>query len=278
MLATLIIVFREVMEAGLIVGIVLAATKGVPGRGRTVAIGVAAGVLGACLVAAFAGRIADAFQGSGQELFNATILGLAVCMLAWHVIWMARHGREMAAEMRDVGRDVVAGRRSMSALTIVVAVAVLREGAEVVLFLYGIAISGGASAGGMLAGGVAGVALGAVLTALTYAGLVRLPTGALFSTTGWLVTLLAAGLASQAAALLQSAGVVTGLSGSVWDTSSILSEGSIAGRLLHTLIGYTARPDAFQLLAYGVTLAGIVVLARLAARPQHGHHAAMAAE
>ena len=78
MLAALLVVFREVIEAGLIVGIVLAATKGVPRRGLWVCYGVAGGIAGACLVAAFADQIAPLFAGSGQELFNASILFLAV--------------------------------------------------------------------------------------------------------------------------------------------------------------------------------------------------------
>ena len=84
MLGALIIVFREVIEAGLIVGIVMAATRGVAGRGRWITIGVGGGVLGAIIVAMFAGVISDAFQGAGQELFNASILGVAVIMLMWH--------------------------------------------------------------------------------------------------------------------------------------------------------------------------------------------------
>src|SRR5690242_10403527 len=106
MLASLVIVFREVIEAGLIVGIVLAATAGVPRRGRWVCYGILGGVAGACLVAAFAGEIANFFEGSGQELFNASILLLAVVMLAWHNVWMASHGRAIAVEMRTVGADV----------------------------------------------------------------------------------------------------------------------------------------------------------------------------
>src|ERR1700761_49243 len=128
MLATLIIVFREVIEAGLIVGIVLAATQGVARRGLWVAYGVAAGVLGACLVAAFAGEIGSLFEGSGQEIFNASILLLAVCMLTWHNVWMAGHGRAMAQEMKAVGAEVAAGQKSLLALSVVVGVAVLREG------------------------------------------------------------------------------------------------------------------------------------------------------
>ena len=74
-------------------------------------------------------------DGIGQELFNAAILGVAVLMLAWHNIWMASHGKELAGEAKQVGADIRGGRREMSALAVVVALAVLREGSETVLFL-----------------------------------------------------------------------------------------------------------------------------------------------
>jgi len=165
MLATLLIIFREVIEAGLIVGIVLAATKGVPRRGLWVAYGIVGGVGGACLVAAFAGQIAPLFEGSGQELFNASILLLAVGMLTWHNVWMASHGRTIAQETRAVGVAVAAGQKPLAALSVVCGVAVLREGSEVVLFLYGIAAAGGISAIGMMAGGALGVLAGAAVLA-----------------------------------------------------------------------------------------------------------------
>lgn len=280
MLATAIIVFREAIEAGLIIGIVLAASRGVVGRGRAVGLGVLCGCVGSLGVAAFAGSIAEAFDGAGQELLNAAILVLAVGMLAWHVIWMSSHGREMAADMRAVGSDVVGGRRPVSALGIVVGVAVLREGAEVVLFLSGIAVAGNAPGSGgsgdgpasMLFGGGLGLALAAAITALTYAGLVRIPPGRLFAVTGWMVTLLAAGLAAQAAGLLQQAGTIDAFvtplwATPLWDSAALLPVGSIGGRVLHTLIGYTDRPTGLQLLAYLGTLASIVVLARLQPKP-----------
>jgi len=149
-LAALLIVFREVFEAGLIVGIVMAVTAGVPGRGLWIFGGVAAGVLGACVVALFTGGLSELFGGNGQEIFNASILGFAVLMLTWHNVWMARHGREMAAELRAAGEAVVEGSKSLAALGVVVAIAVLREGSEVVLFLYGIAAQGGTSASAMV--------------------------------------------------------------------------------------------------------------------------------
>src|SRR5215510_5361866 len=125
MLATGIIVFREVLEAALIVSIVLAASMGAQGRGYWVSVGVATGVIGAGVVALFASSIAAAVSGAGQELFNATILLLAVGMLGWHIIWMSRHGRELAASARAISKDVISGARPLYVLTIVCGVAVL---------------------------------------------------------------------------------------------------------------------------------------------------------
>ncbi len=267
MLSALLIVFREVIEAGLIVGIVLAATQGVPRRGQAVLGGVLAGVLGACVVAAFAGELAALFQGNGQELFNASILLLAVAMLTWHNVWMASHGREMARELKAAGHDVVTGKRTLAALGVVVGVAVLREGSEVVLFLYGIAAQGGTTNAGLLAGGALGLAAGAAVSALMYFGLLTIPAGRLFQVTSGLITLLAAGMAAQAVLFLQNGGYINVLNGTVWDTSWLLREDSIPGRLLHTLIGYVEAPDGAQLLAYIVTIAAILVLMRLIGKP-----------
>jgi len=263
MLATLVIVFREMIEAGLIVGIVLAATKDVPLRALWVSYGVAGGVAGACVVALFAGTIASLFAGSGQELFNASILLLAVAMLTWHNVWMASHGREIAQEMKTVGSEVASGNRTLTALAIVVGVAVLREGSEVVLFLYGIAASGGTSTASMMLGGVAGIAGGALISALLYFGLLTIPTHRLFAVTSSLITLLAAGLAAQAVQYIQQAGFMRVMTRRLWDSNWLLDERGIVGQMLHTLVGYVARPSGAQLLAYIGTVVVIVGLMRI---------------
>jgi len=272
MIAALIIVFREVIEAGLIVGIVLAATTGVPGRGHAVSMGVVAGVLGACLVAGFAGELANLFQGSGQEFFNAAILLLAVGMLTWHNVWMASHGREMARELKAAGHQVRSGERTLTALSVVVGVAVLREGSEVVLFLYGIAAQGGTSAAAMVAGGGMGLVAGAAVSALMYFGLLTIPAGKLFQVTSGLITLLAAGMAAQAVIFLQNGGWLEFFTNTVWDTSWLIRDDSITGKLLHTLVGYSEAPNGAQLIAYGATIAMIVILMRLVNAPQPSKH------
>ena len=258
MLGTGLLVFREVLEAALIVSIVCAATRGVRARGLYVGSGIAAGVLGAIVVAFFASAIAGAISGIGQELFNASILLAAVAMIGWHAIWMASHGRELATQMKTVGSAVQTGSRPLSALLIVVAIAVLREGSEVVLFLYGQAASGANGidiAGGIALGIVGGVAVGFLL----YFGLLGIPMRYFFSATNWLMLLLAAGLASQAARFLIQADLLPSLGNRIWDSSGILSDHSYVGQALHTLIGYDARPAGMQLLFYSVTAAAIAL-------------------
>jgi high-affinity iron transporter len=270
-LAALIIVFREVFEAGLIVGIVLAVTRSVPRRNRWIGGGVLAGVAAACLVAAFAGVLSQLFKGMGQELFNAAILAIAVIMLTWHNVWMARHGKEIAGEMRAIGQAVAEGSKSLLALAVVVAVAVLREGSEVALFLYGIAASDDGSAASLTIGGLTGLALGVAVCLLTYFGLMRTPPGALFATTTVLITLLAAGMAAQAVAFLQRTNWLTPLDTVMWDSGWLLSESSIVGRALHTLVGYTDQPRGMQIVIYLAVILVTVMLMRLVGSERRQH-------
>jgi high-affinity iron transporter len=259
MLATAVIVFREILEAALIVGIVAAATRSVPGRSRWLTAGVVAGLAGALVVALGTERIANMASGIGQELFNAAVLGIAVVMLAWHNLWMSAHGAALAADARNVGSAIKDGRRECSVLLIVVGLAVLREGSETVLFLYGIAASEGGASWPMLTGGLAGIAAGIAVGYALYAGLLRIPLRWFFTATGVLVLFLAAGMASQAARFLIQADVLPSLVTPLWDTSTLLPQTSIAGALLHSLVGYEARPAGMQIVFYLLVLVAIGV-------------------
>ncbi|MBT2144734.1 MULTISPECIES: FTR1 family protein [unclassified Rhodanobacter] len=269
-----LLVFREVLEAALIVTVVCAATRGVPRRGLFVGGGLILGVLGALLVALFADALANAFSGVGQEVFNAGVLLAAVLMISWHVLWMSGHGRAMAAEMKALGGAVQSGSSSLMMLLLVVALAVLREGSEVVLFLYGM-VAGGAVGviGGLALGVIAGSAVGFAL----YYGLLRIPLRHFFSATNAMLMLLAAGLASSAARYLVQANLLPALADPLWDSSWLLSNGSLPGQTLHILVGYDARPSGIMLVFYTVTLltlfGGMRWVARAAA-PRAGPAAA----
>jgi high-affinity iron transporter len=219
------------------------------------------------VVAVFADVIADLMAGSGQELFNAAVLGIAVAMLGWHNAWMARHGREHVAEMKAVGRAVDAGERPPHALAIVIGAAVLREGSEVVLFLAGIAAAGqDGGIANLLLGGAGGLLLGATAAFLLYKGLLRIPARHLFAVMTWLITLLAAGMGAQAVTYLAQAGIVNVGAAELWDSSAILADSSLLGKILHVLVGYIDRPNLLQVGTYLAVVASIMLLTNMAKR------------
>jgi high-affinity iron transporter len=269
MFATALIVFRETLEAALFVGIIAAATRGLTGRGRWLGAGIGSGVLGALLLALLADRIAGLADGLGQDLVNVAILTLALGMLGWHAVFGQQHGREAARAGKRLGIAVQGGKRAPAVLAVAVALAVLREGAETVLFVAG--LSGGESAASarhlIMLGVPVGLAAGAAVGVLIYFGLSRVPAHRMFAVTNALIVVLAASIASQLARALAQAGLVDRWTAPLWDSSSWLAPESALGTMLHALVGYDARPSGLQLLFYGATVALIVAASRLA-RPQ----------
>jgi high-affinity iron transporter len=266
MFAAALIVFRESLEAALFVGIVAAATRGLFGRGRWLGAGVVIGGLGALLLAALAPTVSGWFDGLGQDMINIAVLSVALVMLLWHCIWVAAHSKEMAADAKKLGDSVQQGHRKPWALLTAVALAVLREGAETVLFVAG-AITGGNTGFGEVAMAVViGVGLGAAAGAIIYAGLARVPTRHIFTTTNVLIAILAGSIASQLVKSLAQAGLLERWTAPVWDSSALLAPDSAVGTLLHALVGYDATPSGAQLMSYVAVLALIYAGTRLMRR------------
>ncbi|KXS33314.1 MAG: Iron permease FTR1 [Candidatus Gallionella acididurans] len=261
MLATAVIMFREILEASLIIAIVLGASREIAGRGRWVAAGIGLGLLGASIVAVLANVASSEFSGNGQAVLNAVILLSAVAMLTWHNVWMSSHARVLSAEVKGVGLDVQSGQRPLTALLVITMVAVMREGSEAVLFLWAIA-TGGEQSPNMLIGGLGGVIVGMLVGMLLYFGLLRIPARHFFSITSWLILLLASGLAAQAAGFLNQIGLLPALGNGVWNTSNILSQSSLVGQLLHILVGYIARPSGIEVVFYAGTFLTMLTLMR----------------
>ncbi|NDF12994.1 MAG: hypothetical protein EB060_09315 [Proteobacteria bacterium] len=262
MFSSAIIIFREVFEIVLIVGIIMAATRGLAGRGRWVAIGLGGGALGAGIVALFVESISALADGMGQELFNASILFVAAAFIGWTVLWMAKHSREMVAHMRKVGKDVSEGNLPMYSIAAVVGLALLREGSEIVLFTFGM-LASGQSISSILGGAALGTIAGLIVGMLVYTGLVKLSTKHILQVTSWLLIFLVAGMASQGAKYLSAAGYFSDFSETVWDSSQIVSDEGFLGKTLGVLIGYSARPELIQLIFYSATLLVLVALVKL---------------
>jgi high-affinity iron transporter len=190
---------------------------------------------------------------------------------------MSVHGRELAANANRIGGDIRTGAKEMSVLLVVIAIAVLREGSETVLFLYGVAISGNESSAPMVAGGAIGLAGGVAVGWLLFKGLLRIPLRWFFSATSFLVLLLAAGMASQAARFLIQADKIPSLAAPLWDTSWLVSNSSLVGKALQGIVGYDAQPAGMQMAFFVAVLAAIVAgmaWARRRAEPQAPAHTA----
>ncbi len=259
MLSSAIVVFREVFEIVLIVGIVLAATKGMPGRSKAISIGFAGGIAGSILVAFFTGKISELAEGMGQEYFNAAILFIAAGFIGWTLLWMKKHAREMKSNFQKLGQEVADGSVPFLSLSLVIALAILREGSEIALFTYGM-LATGQSPLSITAGSIIGLLGGTIVGVLLYLGLIQLSLRLFFKVTGALLVVLVAGMMSQGIGFLTAAGAFENLSFTVWDSSWLLNEQSIIGESLKTLAGYTARPTAIQLIVYISTLGILIML------------------
>jgi high-affinity iron transporter len=266
MFAAALIVFRETLEAALFVGIIAAATRELVGRGRWLAAGVASGALAAAALAWMAERISAWADGLGQDLVNVAILSLALAMLLWHCIWVSTHSHEMARDAKQLGAAVHTGQRKPWALLVAVALAVLREGAETVLFVAG-SLTGQSplGSGATVLACVLGLASGALAGALLYFGLSRIPVRRLFAVTNALIALLAAAIASQLAKALIQAGWLELGAVPLWDSTALLAPDSLPGTLLRALLGYDARPSGAQLVLYVGVLVSIYLGTRWAA-------------
>jgi high-affinity iron transporter len=263
MLPTATIVFREFLEIALVLTILMAATQGMRHRSLLILAGLGIGMSGAALIAFFTDRISNAVDGVGQEIFNAVIMFIAVGFLSWTVLWMKKHGRELAQNLKQVGSDVKDGKAHYYILVSIIALSTFREGAEVVLFSYGMLLSEQFALSSILLGGLLGALGGTFIGVLLYLGLIRAAQKHLFGVTSWMLILLTAGMAAQGASFLIAADILPPLTTQLWDSSDIISGSSFLGATLGVLIGYTPRPSGMEVVFYLFVLCSIGYFYRL---------------
>jgi high-affinity iron transporter len=175
---------------------------------------------------------------------------------------MRAHARQMTAHIKQVGAKVAEGSLPAYTITMIIGLAVLREGSEIVLFTYGMLASGQALLN-IVAGGLLGALAGSAFGLALYLGIVTIPVRHVFQVTSWLLILLSAGMASLAAKYLVAGGVIDWFTDKLWDSSWILSESSILGQILHALVGYSDQPMAIQIVFFALTLGILTATMRL---------------
>ena len=249
MLQIIIVIFREILEISLIVGILTAATKDVQGRTKWIASGLFLGLAGSSALAFFTDQISETFDGLGQEIFNGAILATASLMISWTIIWMQKHAKSISGELKHLSKSIIDGKKPLYSLLFVVLFSTLREGAEIVLFTYSSYISG-IEIERIILGLIIGFSLGTVFGIALYFGMLKIFGKYFFIATTWILIFLASGIMAQAFNFWINAGIVPDLGNPIWDISEILSQNSILGKFLHIFLGYVDRPTGLQFIAY----------------------------
>jgi high-affinity iron transporter len=263
MLQIAIVVFREILEISLILGILTAATKDISGRTKWILSGLGLGIAASLILALFTDKISESLDGMGQEFFNGLILLAAAAMIGWTVLWMQKHAKSISGELKKLSNSIRDGKKPLYVLLVVVFLSVLRESAEIVLFSYSYYVSG-TSASEIILGLVTGITLGSAAGAALYFGIIKASGKYFFIVTTWLLIFFAAGIATQGIGFWINAQIVPSLANPAFDASEILSQQSYFGKFLHIFFGYIDQPTGSQLIVYFATLAILMMGLKIA--------------
>jgi high-affinity iron transporter len=267
MVSAFVIMFREMLEMSMVLGMLFVVTRPVPSARRWIYIGALIGLGGASFVAAFMHEMENSLQGAGEMVFNAVVLAVASVMIGWTVVWMSRHGRELSQRMQKVGQAVSVGELPQTALLMVSLAAVLREGSEAVFFMWGAAMAVPHDGLNMTIGGALGGFTAVALGYGMYKGLLRVPVNHILRVAGWLLILLAAGMAGKAAGLFVDIGWLPGFIFPLWNTSHILPADGNIGQFLNVMIGYNDAPSTTQVGVFATSLITMIWLYLHYAKP-----------
>lgn len=259
--ATFVITLREAFEASLILGIVYTYLEKIGARDsyRYVTWGGGLGLLASVGMGIGVGYLSGPLLDLGPDLIGATVIFAAVVLLTWHAWWMQQHARFIRGQVQHQIEEARATQR-LWLVGLIAFTGVFREGAETVLFLWGVMAQAASMNGwGNVLGGVTGVATAAAIGWAIFHGGRQLSLSKFFSVTTVFILLLAAGLFSTGIGRLQGLGFLP-MGEPLWDTSFLLSDRNVLGSFLGGLVGYRARPSALEVTGYVVYLVIAVVL------------------
>lgn len=259
----LFIVWRESIEAMLVIGILYAYLANYEqGRQgfRYLWGGVLGGVALSALLALATLRIQNELQDQQLEYFKTAAMFAAAILMTQMVLWMSRHGHKIKKELH-ADMDKALGAGSLIGVGMIALLAVVREGSETVLYVYSLGLE---SNSGQMANLFGTVALGFVLALATawtvYRGMRFLNYRIFFRITGIVLLFSSAGLLISGISNLIGMGALPALVAHLWDTSSLLDSGSRAGGVVASLTGYRSQPSLMLVLAYALYWAFTLVL------------------
>lgn len=254
MLATAIVVFREMLEICLILGIISAALDNIKSKKALLLSGIIGGITLSIIFALTMTYINGLFDGNGQEILKIIILSISIIFINLTILWISKHRKELHNKINNATQKLINNEINTLSLVIVIIFVISREGMEIILFLSGI-YSAGSTPQELIWGSIIGAASGITFGILLYKGLLRVHVKSFFNVINIMLILLAAGMASELANFLNSADLIEVLSKQIWDSSWLINETSITGKLLHGILGYSSKPTQLQVIFYGSSIA-----------------------
>jgi high-affinity iron transporter len=249
MIASLLIAFREGLEAALIVGIVLSylSKTGQSRHARYAWAGIGAAVLVSIALAVIIQAVGAELEGPAEPIFEGTMMFLAVGILTWMIFWMRYQSRTLKKSLEhEIQATIGAGHAR--GLFAVAFFAVAREGLETALFLSAAAFATDGTT--TIIGTILGLGAAVLVGYLIFVSTIRLNLKTFFNVTGALLLLFAAGLFAHGIHEFQEVGLLFTLREHIWDISHVLSDESPLGQILKTLIGYNSSPSLEEVIGY----------------------------
>lgn len=261
MLSSFFIAFREGLEAFLIVGIIISYLFKIGEKRyiKHVIFGVIFAIVLSIGLAYIFELLFGGLEGKVEEIFEGSVMLLAVVVLTYMIFWMNNQARRIKSDIKILVEKAINKGRIFS-LFFLGFIVVFREGAETVLFFRAISYQIGSRE--LIIGGAIGIISSIVLALIFFVSTIKINLSLFFRITGILIMLIAAGLLSTSIHEFQEAGVLPIIKDNIYDISHILSTDSIAGGILKSLFGYNPSPSLLEIIIYLTYIAAIIILIR----------------
>lgn len=258
-----IVIFREFLEISLLLGIILAATKNIKNRAMHIVLGIMIGTIGSASIAFFMKSITQSFHHIGDEILNAGIILLTAFIIGFTSIWMNKASKEIKNKVNNIVIDIESEKINKVMLTLLVSTTIFREGVEIVLFIFSLSHSAMSHGENYLLGFALGALSGIGFGVGIYLGILKFAGKYIFKVCFMLLSFIAAGLASEAAGILTSIGIINIYYKPLWNTSSFISDSGFLGKTLKILIGYDSSPNGMQLIFYFTTISLLFTISKI---------------
>lgn len=248
MIKLTIILFREFLEIALIINLVLSVTRAFSGSKKYVFLGISIAGLLSLVLGTAAGQLDGLADGVGEELLTVSVLVLASIMIVWSLLCIKKIN--IKNNILNITRSPLDSPKLNIMICLIVTSALLREGMEIVLFSVGVVTSNMINKSEYITSLAIGAFSGLTCGFLIFRILSTTLKKYIFTITNIMLLILSSILASEAAKIMVSSGMVSFFSAPAWNLSHILPESSKLGYVMNFLLGYSDSPFQLQLLFY----------------------------